>query len=114
MARKHALLGILVITGITALYLCGPGVSATWAGGTDYGALPVVDGRGPSDGKGGVPGSPDADPDWFGTNGYSRVQIVQVEDPAPRSGWIVLSPYSGLLDWFFNEVTRHFAVTTVR
>jgi hypothetical protein len=114
MERKQALLGILVFLMVAVLCLGGPGVGTPLAadvGGDELGQLPVGERENPTGRSGpGLPGPLDADPDWFGTNGYDRMQIVPVESPAPRATRFVLGPYGGLLDWLFSQIVRNSVV----
>jgi hypothetical protein len=107
MERKHAFLGILVVVVVSAFCLGGPGAAVPAAAQGVDGGL----GQFPTDHQKGDTGPPkpgplEADPDWFGTNVYDRMPIVEVKEPARRSGWTLFGPYGGLLDWLYRGIVE--------
>jgi len=108
MERKQAFLGILIILLVAVVCTSWPGtavpVVAQTTSDDGLGQLPT-DKRdsGTRDPK--YPGPLEADPDWFGTNSYDRIPIIEVQGSSRPSGWILFGAYSGVLDWLFRQVT---------
>jgi hypothetical protein len=108
MERKQALLGILAVVAVAVF-------CSSWSG-----AIPSALAQDTMESIGQLPSAPRdlgdrdpkyghgpnyADPDWFGTNSYDRIPVVEVQPPQRRSTWVLLSPYGGLLDWLFRQAS---------